>query len=84
MIDASAFPRAQRPLARRALVNSSLDSYRLAVSISAALALLSGLLSLGGISNRRRAVAAADCAGGALVGASADVAGAAVRAPATS
>ena len=74
VIDASAFPLSERRAVRAALVSSSLDSYRLAIGISGALAILSGLLSLVGISNRKRAVAAADCAGGAFVGASADVA----------
>jgi MFS family permease len=73
VIDASAFAVAERPAVRAALVSSSLGSYRLAMEISGALAILSGLLSLGGISNRRRAIAAADCAGGALVGASSAV-----------
>jgi EmrB/QacA subfamily drug resistance transporter len=69
VIDASAFAVAERPAVRAALVGSSLDSYRLAMEISAALAILSGLVSLCGISNRRRAVAPADNAGGALAGA---------------
>jgi hypothetical protein len=42
--------------------------------ISAALAIFSGLMSLLGIANPRRHVAAASCPGGALVGASRDVA----------
>jgi EmrB/QacA subfamily drug resistance transporter len=66
VIDASAFAAAERPAVRAALVSSSLDSYRLAMEISAALAILSGLISLCGISNRRRAIAGADDAGGAL------------------
>jgi Major Facilitator Superfamily len=81
VIDASAFAVSERPAVRAALVSSSLGSYRLAMEISGALAILSGLLSLGGISNRRRTIAAADCAGGALVGASAALQPAAHAAP---
>jgi len=73
VIDASAFPPAARPTARRALVSASLESYRLAVTISAALAICGGLLSLLAITNRKREVAAAHCAGGALVGASSEL-----------
>jgi hypothetical protein len=73
VIDLSAFTMAQRPAARRALVSASVGSYRLAITISGALAIFSGLLSLGAISNRKTAVAAADCPGGALVGASSEL-----------
>ncbi|HEY7966268.1 MAG TPA: MFS transporter [Solirubrobacteraceae bacterium] len=72
LIDASAFAAVERPAVRRALVGASLDAFRLAIGIAAALAAFSGLLSLLGISNRRRPVRAAQCAGGALVGASVD------------
>ena len=75
VLDASAFPTAERAAVRRALVSSSVDSYRLAIWIAGGLAILSGVLSLAFITNRRRVVAAADCAGGALVGASRDIAG---------
>jgi EmrB/QacA subfamily drug resistance transporter len=73
VIDASAFAVTARPAVRRALVSASLDSYRLAMTIAGALAIASGLLSLGAITNRRRAVGAAHCAGGALVGASSEL-----------
>jgi EmrB/QacA subfamily drug resistance transporter len=73
VIDASAFAPALRPQVRQALIGASLDSYRLAITISGALAIASGLLSLAGISNRRRAIAAVHCAGGALAGASSDL-----------
>ena len=74
VIDTSGFPPVQRPEARAALVSASIDSYRLAIVIAASLAFLSGLLSLAGITNPRRKVAAEDCPGGALCGASIDVA----------
>jgi EmrB/QacA subfamily drug resistance transporter len=74
VIDVQGFPRAQRPKARAALVNASVDSYRLAIGLSAALALGSGLTSLIGITNPHRRVSAAGCPGGALCGASTDVA----------
>jgi EmrB/QacA subfamily drug resistance transporter len=74
VIDTTEFPPAERPTARAALVNASEDSYRVAIAIAAALAALSGLMSLFGIANPRRRVAAATCPGGALVGASSDVA----------
>jgi EmrB/QacA subfamily drug resistance transporter len=75
VLDAAAFPPQLRSAARGAIAGASLDSYRLAIDIAAALAFLSGLVSLGGISGRRREVAAETCAGGALYGASSDVAG---------
>jgi hypothetical protein len=76
VIDVAGFPKPTRPEARRALRGASLDAYRLGIGIAGALAILSGLLSLGGITNRRRVVAAESCAGGALYGASPDAAGA--------
>jgi EmrB/QacA subfamily drug resistance transporter len=66
VIDASAFAPAERPAVRAALVRSSLDSYRLAIEISAALAILGGLLSLGGISNRKHVPVPTQDGGGAL------------------
>jgi len=77
VIDAGGFPPAERALARQALVAASIDGYRLALEIAAALAFASGLVSLAGITNARLRVAARDCAGGPLQGASVDVAGSA-------
>jgi EmrB/QacA subfamily drug resistance transporter len=74
LIDAGTFPPAVRPAARAALISASAGSYRLAITIAGALIALSGLMSLGGISNPARAVPAAGCPGGALCGASTDVA----------
>jgi EmrB/QacA subfamily drug resistance transporter len=82
VIDVSGFPPAQRAAARTALVDASLDGYRLALLVAAALATLSGVVSLVGITNGRRRVAAHDCPGGALVGASGDLAHANEAAPA--
>lgn len=75
VIDTAGFPPAERPEARAALVSASVDGYRLAIGISAGLAVLSGSISLAGIANPRRKVPAAECPGGALCGASIDVAG---------
>ncbi len=74
VIGVSGFPPRRRVEARQALVSASTDSFRLAIVISALLAVGSGALSLAGVTNPRRKVAAADCPGGALCGASADVA----------
>jgi EmrB/QacA subfamily drug resistance transporter len=74
VIDVEGFAPTQRPEARAALVDASVDSYRLAIGLSAALALGSGLTSLIGITNPHRRVRAAGCPGGALCGASTDVA----------
>jgi hypothetical protein len=52
-------------------------AFRLGMGISAALAVLGGLVALVGIENPRRTVRCAECPGGALAGASADVAPAA-------
>jgi EmrB/QacA subfamily drug resistance transporter len=74
VVDAGGFPPAARAHAHAALISASVDGYRLAMAIAAALALASGLISLAGISNGRRSVPAADCPGGPLCGASVDVA----------
>jgi hypothetical protein len=74
IVDAGGFPPAARAHAHAALVGASVDGYRLAMAIAAALALASGLISLAGISNGRRSVPAEDCPGGPLCGASVDVA----------
>ena len=84
VIDSSGFPASERRAVRTALVSSSVSSYRLAMGIAGALSIACGLLSLAGIANRSRAVAAADCAGGALVGASSDIARSPAPSPASS
>jgi EmrB/QacA subfamily drug resistance transporter len=77
VVDTAGFAPADRAQAHQALVSASIDSYRLAILIAASLAILSGLLSLARIANPRRQVAAEGCPGGALCGASLDLAGAA-------
>jgi hypothetical protein len=56
--------RAQRPLVHAAMVSASVSAFRVAMMISAALALLGGLASFVGIVNPRRRVSAEDCRGG--------------------
>jgi EmrB/QacA subfamily drug resistance transporter len=65
----------QRDEVRAALVAASVHAFRTAMEIAAALAVLGGLAALLGIRNPRRRVPAAECPGGALVGASREVAG---------
>jgi Na+/melibiose symporter-like transporter len=59
-------PPAQRKLVHAALVDASVHAFRIGMLISAALAVLGGLVSLVGIENPRRRVASAECSGGAL------------------
>jgi hypothetical protein len=73
-IDVGGFPPAQRARARATLVSASVDGYRLAIVIAAALSFGSGAISLAGIANGRRTLAARECPGGALCGASAGLA----------
>jgi EmrB/QacA subfamily drug resistance transporter len=75
----SGVPGAQHAVVHAALVNASVDAFRIGMGISAALAILGGVVALVGIENPRRRVACATCPGGALVGVSPD---AARRAPA--
>jgi EmrB/QacA subfamily drug resistance transporter len=60
----------QAPAVRRALTAASVDAFRLAMELTAALVMIGGLLSAAGIRNPRRAVHCSDCPGGAVVGAS--------------
>ena len=69
----------ERVVVHTALVNASVDAFRIGMGISAALAILGGVVALVGIENPRRRVECATCPGGALVGVSPD---AARRAPA--
>jgi len=75
VVDVSRFPPTDRPAAHQALVSASTDSYRVGTLAAAGLAILSGLISLAGIVNPRRIIAARGCPGGAICGASTDVAG---------
>ncbi len=74
VIDASGFPARERPRAAAAMVQASVSAVRVSIAISAGLAMLSGLLSLVGVRNPRTAVRARGCPGGALYGASQDIA----------
>jgi MFS family permease len=73
VITATGVPPAERAEVRAALVDSSTHAFRLGMVIAAVLAALGGLVALIGIENPRRRVRSADCPGGALAGASADV-----------
>jgi MFS family permease len=64
---------ADRPFLRRVFEDASVDAFRVAAGISGALVIGGGLISLVGIQNPRRKVAAAECPGGAICGASEDV-----------
>lgn len=64
----------QRELVERAVDGASIESFRLAAVVSAALMLLGGVLSAAGLRTPRREVPSSECPGGALVGAPRDVA----------
>jgi EmrB/QacA subfamily drug resistance transporter len=66
-------PLPQRPFLRRVFEDASVEAFRVAIGISAALVVAGGLIALAGIRNPRRKVAAAECPGGAICGASEDV-----------
>jgi hypothetical protein len=63
----------ERPFLEQVLEDASVDAVRVGLGISGALVVAGGLISLAGIRNPRRAVAAAECPGGAICGASEDV-----------
>ncbi len=71
---AARVPPRQRVEVRAALADGSVAAFRLGLGIGAALVVMGGVASLVGIQNPRRKVASEDCPGGALVGASADLA----------
>ena len=74
VIDVSGVPAGDRRVVRAALVDASVHSFRIGIGIGAGLAILGGLVALVGIQNPRRRVPCADCPGGALAGASTDLA----------
>jgi EmrB/QacA subfamily drug resistance transporter len=65
----------EHALVVHALDHASVSAYRLGLGLTSGLVVLGGLVSLVGIQNPRRKVTAAQCPGGALVGASGDLAG---------
>jgi EmrB/QacA subfamily drug resistance transporter len=67
-------PPPEQPRFLDALESASVSAFRLATGMSAAFVIAGGLVSLLGIRNPRRKVAAAECPGGAIVGASEEVA----------
>jgi EmrB/QacA subfamily drug resistance transporter len=79
VIDVSGLRGSERRRVRAAELDASVYAFRLGMGISAALAVLGGLVALVGIENPRRTVRCAECPGGALAGASADVAPAASK-----
>jgi predicted MFS family arabinose efflux permease len=81
VISVAGVPRSERPVVHGALVNASVHAFRVGLLIAGGLAVLGGLVALVGIENPRRRIRCADCPGGAIAGASLEVAHA-VRAPA--
>jgi EmrB/QacA subfamily drug resistance transporter len=65
-------PSAQTVL-RETFEDASVSSFRVGIGVSGALVILGGVISAVGIRNPRRKVAAAECPGGAICGASEDV-----------
>jgi EmrB/QacA subfamily drug resistance transporter len=65
---------AERSKLEGALKDSSVSAFRLGIGIAGGIVILGGLVSAAGIRNPRRKVAAADCPGGAICGASEELA----------
>lgn len=72
--DTSGPPPAEARAVSAAVQDASVDAFRRAMAISAALVALGGMLGLAGIANPRRHVDAEDCAGGQIAGMPEDVA----------
>lgn len=66
-------PPPERSFLTRVFEDASVDAFRVGIGISGALVAAGGIISLAGIRNPRRRVAAAECPGGAICGASQDV-----------
>jgi hypothetical protein len=71
---ADRLPPAERAEVKGALESASVSSFRVGLGLGAGLVIAGGLLALVGIQNPRRSVPCEDCPGGALVGASEDLA----------
>jgi MFS family permease len=67
-------PPPQQAVVRAALEDASESAFQLGLWLGAGLVVVGGVVSLTGIQNPRRKVPCADCPGGALVGASEDLA----------
>jgi EmrB/QacA subfamily drug resistance transporter len=63
-------PAAERPTLEDAFKDASVKAFRVGIGIGGALVILGGIVSAVGIRNPRRKVAAAECPGGAICGAS--------------
>ena len=73
-IDAHGLPPAERARLQRASEGASVSAFRTGMGIAAVLVGLGGVIGSVGITNRRRRVAAEQCAGGQLAGAPVDAA----------
>jgi len=67
-------PGRQRATVRAGLEDASVDAFRVGIAAAAILTMLGGAVSAVGIVNPRRRVEATECPGGAIVGASRDLA----------
>jgi EmrB/QacA subfamily drug resistance transporter len=67
-------PPPERRALRAAFEDASVTAFRVGIGVSGALVVLGGVISAIGIRNPRRTVAAAECPGGAICGASEDLA----------
>jgi EmrB/QacA subfamily drug resistance transporter len=67
-------PPRERGVVTNAIDDASIDSFRVGMGVSGALVIIGGVISLAGIVNPRRTVRCADCPGGALTGASEELA----------
>ena len=74
-------PPPERPVVRSALEDASTSAFHLGLGIGAAFVILGGVVCLAGIENPRREVACEECPGGALYGASEDLAHAGAALP---
>jgi EmrB/QacA subfamily drug resistance transporter len=69
----SGVPAKDQATVHTALVDASVQAFRVGMGIAGGLAVLGGVVALVGIENPRRRVGCADCPGGAVVGASRQV-----------
>ena len=74
VVSVNRVPVSERSQVHAALVNASVYAFRIGLGIGAGLVVLGGIVALIGIENPRRTVPCAECPGGALQGATVDVA----------